>query len=268
MGSSVKIRSLASMEDYYATVKLQQDIWGPGIDDIVSPLLMMVMHKVGAVAAGAFVDEQLVGLVYGFPGYYDGRLIHWSHILAISKTWRDQGIGLRLKEFQRAQVLESGIGHMLWTFDPLESRNAYFNLEHIGAEVLSYHRDMYGPGDSNKHFSGLGPDRFIVDWDLASYQKNGGYPLASNLAAAGVKILDDVPDLTTEESDDPQLDPILRISVPGNIQALKRKNPSLASTIRNQTRAAFEFGFAHQYKVSGYFYDRASDTGNYLLIHF
>ena len=99
----------------------ERDTWGQAI--VVPASLLMVSQKVGGVTAGAFdEDGQLVGMVYGLTGPRDGRLGHWSHMLAVSQGLRSLGIGRELKLFQseiqnelldeRSEVTVEGVSNL------------------------------------------------------------------------------------------------------------------------------------------------------------
>jgi len=161
------------MEEYLRAVAFQEETWGPGFSERVPKSLMKVTQRLGGVVAGAFDAEgAMVGFVYGITGVEGGRAVHWSDILAVSPVVRDQGVGMRLKRFQREAVLALGVKRMYWTFDPLESRNAWLNLGKLGAVVREYVPDMYGVSDSPLH-RGLGTDRFVVTWELDSDRVRG-----------------------------------------------------------------------------------------------
>lgn len=164
--SDLVLRHLEGMAEYEEAVAFQEATWGAGFSERVPKSLMKVTQRLGGVVAGAFdAQGRMVGFVYGMTGVEVGRVVHWSDILAVSPGLRDQGVGHRLKLFQREAALEVGATLMYWTFDPLESRNAYLNLAKLGALVREYIPDMYGASDSPLH-RGLGTDRFVVSWEL------------------------------------------------------------------------------------------------------
>ena len=100
---------------------------------------------IGGVAAGAFDDsDRMVGFVFGLTGVRNNELVHWSDMLAVREELRGQGIGERLKQYQRDKVVALGVRSMLWTFDPLQAGNAHFNINHLGALPIEYVPDMYG----------------------------------------------------------------------------------------------------------------------------
>ncbi len=161
------IRDLATLEDYNACIALQKATWGETFSELVPTLILRVSQMIGGVAAGAFdPDGSLVGFVFGMTGIRNNELVHWSDMLAVRPERRSEGIGERLKQYQRERALAVGAGAMLWTFDPLQARNAHFNINHLGARPVSYEPDMYGSNTGSALHGNLPTDRFIVRWDL------------------------------------------------------------------------------------------------------
>jgi predicted GNAT superfamily acetyltransferase len=162
------IRPFQTIEEFRACVELQEATWGEGFSERVPPAILKVAQILGGVSAGAYdPDGQLLGFVFGMTGVRDGELAHWSDMLAVREHVRDTGLGARLKQYQRDQVLARGVESMYWTFDPLQSRNAYLNFNKLGIVVREYVRDMYGDTDSPLH-RGVGTDRFIALWQMSS----------------------------------------------------------------------------------------------------
>jgi len=163
-----EIRPFQSIEEYHECVALQEETWGHGFSERVPPSTLMVAQILGGVSAGAWApDGSLAGFVFGMTGMRKGELVHWSDMLAVRRGIRDSGLGTRLKAYQRRVMLERGIEKMHWTFDPLQSRNAYLNFAKLGIVVREYVQDMYGESDSPLH-RGIGTDRFIALWLLDS----------------------------------------------------------------------------------------------------
>ncbi|MFQ5677277.1 MAG: hypothetical protein ACE5G1_15395, partial [bacterium] len=122
----IQLRQLETQEEYEACVQLQRATWGEHFSECVPPAMLMITQKVGGVAAGAFNSKnQLVGFVYGLTGIKDGKLVNWSHMLAVRKELRGQGLGLKLKLFQRELLLKKNVELIFWTYDPLVARNAH-----------------------------------------------------------------------------------------------------------------------------------------------
>jgi predicted GNAT superfamily acetyltransferase len=164
----IDIRDLASHQDFAHCVELQEATWGEGFSERVPAAILRVSQKIGGVSAGAFDDTgHMVGFVFGLTGVRNGEIVHWSDMLAVRRDLRRQGIGERLKQYQRDKVVAIGVTSMLWTFDPLQAGNAHFNINHLGAMPVEYVPDMYGTTGGPVH--GTTPtDRFIVRWDLTT----------------------------------------------------------------------------------------------------
>ncbi len=133
--------------------------------------MFVVARAVGGQIFGAWDGEQLAGYALAIPGVRDGRPYLHSHMLAVSPEYRNRGIGMQLKLAQREDALARGIDLMEWTFDPLQMKNAYFNIEKLGAIVRRYTPDFYGPSTSPLHGS-LPTDRLHAEWWLKSKRVN------------------------------------------------------------------------------------------------
>ena len=142
------IRLLETPEEMTAVESLQRLVWpGSETDVIPAHMLLAAVHN-GGLALGAFVGSDLVGVSFGFPGFYptpDGpRLKHHSHILGVHPDWSGKGIGFALKRAQWQMVRKQGIDRITWTYDPLLSRNAHLNISRLGAVCNTYLRSEYG----------------------------------------------------------------------------------------------------------------------------
>jgi len=160
----VEIRLLRNLGEFRACERLQKEVWGTLA---AGSELLSVTQKYAGVVLGALVKESVVGFIYAFLARHHGRLIHWSHMMAVEARYRDQGLGFRMKLAHRKLALQQGIKAICWTYDPLESRNATLNLRRLGARVEEYIPDCYG------HFpsvieKGLPSDRFVVDWRIST----------------------------------------------------------------------------------------------------
>jgi predicted GNAT superfamily acetyltransferase len=170
-----------------------------------------------------------------------------------------------LKEFQREKVLEAGVAEMMWTYDPLESRNAHFNLERLGVCVHSYQRDVYGSGENIPLFTGIGTDRLVVSWDLHKYpqlridRQDRLRKIAFGSTSPDALALAD--DLATLHH---QRDPVT-VRIPDNIQEIKQSDPAAASTCRSKTREVFEFLLGRGFSFDGFVHDPVAHRGVYVL---
>lgn len=241
----VEVRPLRTHADYAACVALQKATWGADFAECVPATILNVSQRIGGIAAGAFDTEgRLLGFVFGMSGVRDGRLAHWSDMLAVRTDARNLGIGRKLKEFQKRSLQRIGIERVFWTFDPLVAANAHLNLNTLGAEVIEYVPDMYADTDSALH-SGLGTDRFIVQWDIA--RSNGSAP----------------PGLFAPEARGKP--PLVRVQIPADIHAVKARSIAEAAGWRSKTRAAFQRYLNDGYEVRAFVRPPADDAPFYLL---
>jgi predicted GNAT superfamily acetyltransferase len=161
------IRPCQGLDEFGACVQLQVDVWGYGDRDVIPRRVFVVAKKIGGQVIGAFEDENLVGFAMALPGISNGRLYLHSHMLAVNPNHRNQGIGRRLKLFQREDALARGIRHMEWTFDPLEIKNSFLNIAKLGTVVRRYEPNFYGV--SSSRLQGEVPtDRLLAEWWLDS----------------------------------------------------------------------------------------------------
>src|SRR5690606_23168912 len=169
----VVVRPPATLEEFRACVELQRETWGADFEECVPAAILKVSGRIGGVTAGALDGAGgLLGFVFGLTGLDGGRLVHWSHMLAVRAEWRDRGRGRRRRLYQREAVARLGAEAIYWTFDPLVARNAHLNLNRLGARVVEYVEDMYGPTGSHLH-AGLGTDRLVIAWPVQGTEAAG-----------------------------------------------------------------------------------------------
>jgi predicted GNAT superfamily acetyltransferase len=255
-----EIRPFETLDELRACVDLQESTWGPGFSERVPVSLIKVSQRLGGVAAGAWDENgQLLGFVFGITGIEGTRPVHWSDMLAVRPEFRDEGLGWRLKTYQRRVLLERGVRSCYWTFDPLESRNAHLNFMKLGAVVREYVVDMYGDSDSPLH-KGLGTDRFVALWKLDSARVEArlvgrGAPLTLAQFAALPRAFGvegephaPVPALAPPTSvPDPAR---FLVPIPSRIQDLKARDPGAARAWREATRAVFTRVLGKGYQVT------------------
>jgi predicted GNAT superfamily acetyltransferase len=251
---AVTCRPFSSVEDYQACVELQQVIWGRDFSDVVPLSILKINQKVGGVSAGAFAaDGRLLGFVWGMTGVRGGRPFHWSHMLGVHPEARDLRLGERLKWFQRELLLPLGVEAVEWTYDPLEARNAHLNLNKLGAEVVEYVEDMYAGERGSELARGIGTDRFIVRWLIASPRVEA--VRAGKLAPEDPAAWTPAPVLGVESGDEAvplPLVPRVLVEIPSDIQTVKNEQPDLAAAWRRSTRRAFLHYFGRGYRVTAY----------------
>ena len=158
------IRVLETHDEFRQCERIQRSVWGMlG----VSREVLQVTQKYGGVVLGAFIGTRMAGFLYAFLGRRRGRLIHWSHMMAVESAYRGCGVGFQMKLTHRRLALAQGIKSICWTYDPLQSRNAGLNLHRLGAQVEEYLVDCYGQF-ARRIERGLPSDRFLVNWRIAT----------------------------------------------------------------------------------------------------
>lgn len=267
---SIVLRDITKLSEMREVEELQRQVWG--IDDLeVFPALALIpMREVGAVLIGAFDREQLIGFVFGFPGYENGRGILHSDMLAVKPEYRAHSLGYRLKLAQRERAIANGIDTITWTFDPLQAVNAHLNIAKLGAIADSYRVDYYGETTSFLH--GAGTDRLWATWSLTSDRVRQRIEPGETLPAPN---LGDTPSLiSVGEGDEPitaetDLDkqPVV-IEIPGNIDSLFKQSPALAIRWREATRQMFTKALDSGYIVAEFFRleRNGRSSARYLLI--
>jgi predicted GNAT superfamily acetyltransferase len=251
----VMIRDCASLEDYQECVAIQEETWGRAFSERVPAAILRVSQRVGGITAAAFdANGQMLGFVFGMTGVDKGDLVHWSDMLAVRLEARGKHLGERLKQYQRRKVCALGVRRIMWTFDPLVSRNAHFNINRLGAMPVEYAENMYGTTRSALH-GALPTDRFVVAWDCAASP--------SNHAADGVAT-SDAPLLNPVSNGTPTLATVgdvahVRVQIPIDVQPIIQQQPVLAARWRDITRRTIGERLAAGYRVSAFV--RADEAG-------
>jgi predicted GNAT superfamily acetyltransferase len=189
---SVDLRPCHGIEDFRACVALQKEVWNFSDAELVPLRMFVVADKVGGQVMGAFEGDSMVGFALSVPGTRSGHIYLHSHMLAVRKEHRNSGLGRRLKLMQREDALARGIELIEWTFDPLEIKNAYLNIEKLGAIARRYNINQYGITSSPLQ-GGLPSDRLIAEWWLKSKRvekllqdgKNAVAPATASIAVPG-----------------------------------------------------------------------------------
>jgi predicted GNAT superfamily acetyltransferase len=164
---AITIRPCHSIQEFEQMVELEFQVWGFRERDVVPSQMYVVAAKTGGQVLGAFAADRMAGFLLAYAGIRDGRPYLHSHMAAVLPEFRDFGIGRRLKLAQRDDALARGIPLVEWTFDPLQTKNAYFNICRLGAVVRRYLLDVYGATSSPLH-AGLPTDRLVAEWHLRS----------------------------------------------------------------------------------------------------
>jgi predicted GNAT superfamily acetyltransferase len=237
----IQVRALTQHDEFREAVQLQQEIWGFSDIELLPVRLFVVATKVGGQAYGAYDEGRMIAFCLAIPGLKPngGYYLH-SHMLGVRQEYRNYGIGRILKLEQRKDALSRGIPLIEWTFDPLEIKNAYFNMERLGAVVRRYLPNQYGTTTSHLH-GGLPTDRLVAEWWVDS-------PRVASIVDGRV-------------FQRPQ--PEARIPVPNNIGELRTADPRKAREIQASIGEQFKEYFARGLAVIGF--ERSAGEGSYLI---
>jgi predicted GNAT superfamily acetyltransferase len=269
------IRPLTTLDDCRKVAALERAVWGyADAEDVVPPPVLIVSIKRGGILLGAFDDAgEMKGFVFSMPAIKEGRLIQWSHMLAVAPEARDAGLGLKLKLAQRDEARRAGVEIVEWTFDPLQAQNAHLNFARLGVIVEEYQENLYGDSSSPLH-KGTPTDRFVAEWRLTSPH------VERRLAAPSTSLLRDSAIMTavlvnpSNESEGwlrpgtPALDSLaerLLVEIPTGFNEMLTGQPDLAVEWRMTTRSIFNTYFVRGYRVVDFFLSRESGRGQYLL---
>ena len=251
----VTIRKCEALEEMQACFALQKEVWKFADADLIPVRMFVVAAKIGGQVIGAFLQRndkrnddrdgegELIGFALAIPGMRNGYCYLHSQMLAVRQQYRNGGLGRRMKLYQREEALARGFELMEWTFDPLEIKNAYLNIEKLGAIARRYNVNQYGITSSSLQ-GGLPTDRLVAEWWMKSKRVDA--------------VLADAPRAEFECR--------ARIEVPAAIyewkaEAATRKQ---ALAVQENNRERFKWAFAEGLSVLGYERDEHGN-GRFLL---
>ncbi|MEP7212891.1 MAG: GNAT family N-acetyltransferase [Acidobacteriota bacterium] len=225
MGKEIIVRECLTHGELTACVDLQRAVFAlPEVE--LSPVRHLIVTKnAGGFALGAFAGDELVGFVLSVPAFLRGDRAFYSHMTAVATSFQGLGVGAKLKWEQRERALAEGVKFIKWTFEPGKARNAFFNLEKLGAVITEYQRNFYGTDYSSSAIGkkiGLDSDRLFAEWRLESER---------------VKTLADGRKFDAEE------EPCASITIPAEWNALIENDPETAVTELTRIRSEFEKAF-------------------------
>jgi predicted GNAT superfamily acetyltransferase len=260
--AEVELRPLTTLEDADLILRVMVATWGE--HQLVPREMIRALADSGNEPYGAFREGELVGYVLDWMGLDgDGSHLH-SHMLAVAPGLRSRGVGYALKLAQRARALQAGYHVVRWTFDPLQARNAHFNIDKLGAVCDRFHRNFYGEmGDVLNR--GDRSDRLVVRWDLE--RPPGPLPAlrASSVTALRCAGPDDLPRPERAEAPFDQGGGVVAVAIPPDYPRIKELDPVLASTWRNVLGDVLEEWFGLGLVVAGFASDREAGGPRYLL---
>jgi predicted GNAT superfamily acetyltransferase len=167
MPSDITVRPLHSLDDFRRCVEITREVWGDSELETEPYVTFVVADHTGGQVLGAFDGDLMVGFTKAFLGLHERTPYLHSHMAAVLPSHRDRRVGRKLKLFQREDALRRDIRLIEWTFDPVETKNAHFNINRLGAISRRYIPNFYGITTSPLH-RGLPTDRLLVEWHLDS----------------------------------------------------------------------------------------------------
>jgi predicted GNAT superfamily acetyltransferase len=255
--AGVVLRDLHDHGPMGAVSALFDAVWGRAGEAgaIMPPEALTALAHAGGQVTGAYRDDRLVGATAAFLGLDDGEVFLHSHVTGVVADAVGAGVGRALKWWQRAWCLERDIARVRWTFDPLIRRNAVFNLVHLGARVVAYEQDRYGPMQDERN-AGNPTDRLVADWHLTEARVAacaGGRSAEPDVAAlrrggAAVALevdADGAPHVVATDA------PRRLVQVPPDIERLRHDDRDLAAAWAAAVRATLGGALDAGFRVSG-----------------
>jgi predicted GNAT superfamily acetyltransferase len=283
--NEIELRMLHTPEEMRAAQKLEEQIW-VGNPPVPDHLRIAAGHN-GGINIGAYLKGKMIGFVFGFVGIYqyEGKthVKHCSHNVGVLPEYRDQGVGFLLKRAQRQVVQKQGFNLITWTYDPLESRNAYLNIHKLGAICKLYRRNEYGDMLDELN-QGMPSDRFEVEWWINSRRVNQRVDFETrdkltleHYTAGDVRPINitkineagwpvphqDQMDLIEDSFNRPA---ITLMEFPADFQGMKAADIELAKDWRMYTRVLFELFFINGYVVTDMLYVPGDPPRSYYVL--
>ncbi len=225
------IRPITKLDELQRCLELQRETFGWADVDLLPRRVMVVLNHIGGLVLGAFDGDKLVGFLNAMPGIRNAMPYWHSHMLAVDRSYWNSGVGSQLKLAQRDAARERGIYRIEWTFDPLESKNAYFNIVKLGVIVRRYYPNVYGE-TSGALQRGLDSDRAIAEWWI------------------------DRPRVQVEGD-------VRRVVIPADLQSLKKQSIESARDVQMRVREQFLKNIQDDYFVADF--QRDDEWSQYLF---
>src|SRR5215469_18622182 len=227
MISQVQIRKCSALDDFHRCVELQKAVWGESDLETEPYVTFVVASQTGGQVLGAFDGDTMIGFTMAVAGVRNKTPYLHSHMTGVLRKYRDRKVGRALKLFQREEALSRDLRLIEWTFDPLETRNAHFNLNRLGAIVRTYIPNFYGITSSPLHRS-LPTDRLLAEWRLDSK-----------------RVIAAINDLAPEPFDAPAV-----IHIPSESFTSAASSTSPVSEMQSKIRSEFEYWFSKNHATT------------------
>jgi len=253
-----RFRKLDKPEEFRQVLEVHHAVWG---NEGVPSSLQRALQDNGGLVLGAFVDIHLAGFAISFLGWDGTTLYHHSHITAVRPEYQNHHLGFRLKAFQRDEVLKLGLSEIRWTFDPLQSRNAWLNVRRLGGVPDKYFIHYYGQMTDVLNRD-LESDRLRLRWEIASprveQRMSGLFPTAEeNLARWETSVAVVETEVGEKGLRQPSAvaeptAPLVHLEVPFDLEAIREHEPDQTRTWRHAVRDAFRAAFDAGYRVEDF----------------
>ena len=282
------IKAIESISEIRKIASVEAETWGMQQEHTVPDHVLAAVARDGGVLLGAYDQDTLIGYTLGWLGTVsegghlpaNQRLKLVSHMTGVLEKYRDRGVGYQLKLAQREWALNQGLDLITWTYDPLESRNGYFNINLLGSVCSTYLRDYYGDMVDEMN-QGVYSDRFRVDWwidhpdvanRLSGRPEQAGDPISiaeileqgsalayeTKLGESGLITPPDNFEIVDAER--------ILVEIPPDFQAIRHQDLKLALSWRVLTREVFEYYFSRGFRVVDFFYQRPPDPRSYYVL--
>jgi predicted GNAT superfamily acetyltransferase len=240
------IRECTTIEEFDGCLSLQREAFGLPDLELSPRRHLIVSRHAGGWTLGAFVADRMVGFVHTMAAVHGNEISGYSHMMAVAKDYQNKGVGARLKWAQRDRALRAGWKLLKWTWDPMQSRNAHFNLNRLGATVGTYAENFYGidysADASITDRIGLQSDRLFATWRLDS-ERVSALETGASVPFAGT--------------------PVGSVSIPAEWNAVVKSDPKRALAEQARVREEFKQAFENGLICAGF--ERGEEQSRYLL---
>ncbi len=256
MLDQIRIKRLTTIEELQQMQKVEQSVWNMATTPIHQTYTVL---NNGGIILGAYEGKKMVGFLYSFPGFKDNHAYICSHMLGILPAYRTSNLGAKMKQKQAELAQNAGFSMITWTFDPLESKNAYINLHQLQAVGAVYLENHYGDLNDGLN-TGLPTDRIQIIWDMKPPKERINHvDETQTLLKVGEqrRPLQEPQDITKGER--------WFVGIPGDFQTMKTNDFTLAKAWRFESRAVFQQLFALDFQAVDYIYDTTNKQGFYIF---
>ena len=239
----ITVRECTTIEEFDGCVYLQREAFGLPDLELSPRRHLIVSRAAGGWTLGAFAAERMVGFVHHLAAVRaNNDIFGYSHVMAVAKDYQNKGVGARLKWAQRERALGEGRKLIKWTWDPMMSRNAHFNLNRLGAIVDTYIDNFYGVDYNLDQGIGLPSDRLSATWHLDSPRVRA-FASGSSVTIGA--------------------EPAARVAIPAEWTSLVKHDPQRARDEQARVRAEFNKAFEQGLVCAGF--ERATEQSRYLF---